>query len=751
MEVGEFIKQYNNAIDQQTEKIDSVDIDDFSLMDAFADIEPNSESLEEELFGFNDFDEFDELIDKSSENTDFTVEYTGNSNNLSENTNIAAKKFIEKDTYIQSVSIEIFDNKQTVSNIRETFFADLEEDDYVVGGDILSTFNRAFNKEETDEDNALLQYIHIYYGIQLNKEELEQVYNILNKDLLIACAFPYRNTDVGEIVSIQKALGCDWFRLEILKKYSLESKDTNMLIDLMKEGHICEDRLSKYSYNADVMNSYLWLEFRGLFDEDVFDNMRDNPDNLSAYVASVMNPYFNDFKSLFYRKDYCRFYSLLEDLPVVEQGAIELLESYNDSPYLYEVFSAKMKGVFNAEFIELNLREKSKIHDYMAQDYASGILTDSLLCNFKGNYYLTKAVVELRFLNLDTDMLKPLLCASESLQNLNRYMIMLLNSYIEGFLEVEDYKRYLLLLGLPQNDKLIESVLRFPQIYPFNVFWFKSFLSRVDLSDDGLLDKMGDVLLIHSDKSGKNDSFFSVQDLICRVHYILNIINDMLGSGYSVICTEDGIILCASGLSSDTVDFEQMRQYAMIANSLDNYLFNTEEQKTNRFEQIPPITKVLESNLVAPLQEYTELSPQTEKLIMDLKGYMNYDKLIGLIKTQRPTYVGIINSRLSTISLKILQKIIYLKHNGYLQLNYLNLLFSVVFGKKYIQGFSNKDQNFIDLNESLIIETVGITGYANCTMKEIINSLDDYMNKLVTFKALTIELNSNDRICIRGR
>ena len=42
MEVGEFIKQYNNAIDQQTEKIDSVDIDDFSLMDAFADIEPNS-------------------------------------------------------------------------------------------------------------------------------------------------------------------------------------------------------------------------------------------------------------------------------------------------------------------------------------------------------------------------------------------------------------------------------------------------------------------------------------------------------------------------------------------------------------------------------------------------------------------------------------------------------------------------------------------------------------------------------------
>ena len=51
-----------------------------------------------------------------------------------------------------------------------------------------------------------------------------------------------------------------------------------------------------------------------------------------------------------------------------------------------------MKGVFNAEFIELNLREKSKIHDYMAQDYASGILTDSLLCNFKGNYYLTKAV-----------------------------------------------------------------------------------------------------------------------------------------------------------------------------------------------------------------------------------------------------------------------------------------------------------------------------------------------------------------------
>lgn len=751
MKVEEFIKQYNDAIEQQTKETDSVDIDDFSLMDAFADIELDEEKSEHELFGFNDFDEFDEFINNQGENIDSAVDRTETGDNSLENTTKLDEKIAKKDTYIQSVSIEIYKDTQNINTLRESFFADLEEDDYEIDGNIISTFNKAFNKEETDENSVLLQYIHIYYGIQLNSEELQQVYNILNRGLLKVCVFPYRNTDVGEIVSIQKSLDFEWFDLEILRKYSLESKNTNMLIKLMERGQIYENRLNKYSYNADVMNSYLWLEFRNLFAEEIFDNMLDNTDNLSAYVSSVMDPYFNDFSSLFYRKDYYRFYNLLKGCPSIEPDAVILLQNYENSPYLFEIFSAKLHGIFNAEFIELNLSERSVIHDYMSNDYASGILTNSLLQNFKGNYYLTKAIIELKDLGLDTDAVKPLLCESENLQNLNKYMNMILNSYISGILEFEDYKRYILLLGLPQNDKLIESVLRFSEIYSFNVFWFKSFLSRIGLSDAELPSKMCDVLLIHTSKNGTNDSFFSVQDLICRVHHVLNVIDDKLGTDYSVISTEDGIILSASGISSDTVDFEQMRQYTMLANSLDNYLFNTGEQKTNKFEQIPPITKVLESNLVGPLQEYTELSPQTEKMIMDLKGYMNYDKLISLIKIQRPTYMGVLNTRLSIISLKILQKIIYLKHNGYLQLNYLNLLFSVVFGKKYVQGFSNKDQNFINLNESLIIETVGIIGYASCTMKEIINSLDDYMNKLASLRALTIELNSNDRICIRGR
>lgn len=729
MNTEDFIKQYNSSIKAQSADVVD-DFDDFSFMDVFGDtevVEAPSETI------IDDFSFFDELIEEDAVPEQSMVEQ-----------NVFAQ-------HLQSVTVNKSSNNYDTAGLENLFFRDLFEDDYeIIGSDVISTFNKAFNKKVSSREAALQQYLHIYYGVQLEESDIASIEGIVTKGLLELSQFQYRNTDVGEILSIHRYKDKEWFDSSILKKFSLESKDTNLLIELMQANRISTSELLMYSRDTDVLNAYINLVYKHKFHKETFDVVIQDKNNLDCYLSVIDSDRVQDIEFLVHRADFHKFHRD-ENFNNLTSDDIAFLQTVN-TVYLFEVYKARCAGVCHHGFIEQYLQVKSPINDFIAKDYMSGNLPMNLLQNFRGNYYLTKCIVDMRAHNLDTERVKPLIADSALLQNLIVFLKFILDKYHLGEITYSDYRLYLSLLSLPQNDKLIDNVIKnmigAEKVLSFNAFWFSSFMRRIGVSRIDLPKGIGSVLVIHTEDAGK-DIYLSTQDMICRVHAVMSKVDELLGSDFSVAVMAHGIIL-SKGSSLETVNFEAMQYYAMAKTSLENFMLATECCRTNKFTELPDVSKILENNLVGALQGNTAISENAKKLLMNLPNYLDYDKLINMVNTRFLAYRGILSSDYIIICLQIMKHIVLMKHEGYMQINFLHMLLSTLFSKRYRQGFATNNYQFINMNTSVTIETVGVVGFSHNRINDIIDDLDNYVKELTQYETITVELVTNDTIRVRG-
>lgn len=739
MNPADFIKQYDKVIQDSNTAQNTVDEeDDFGFMDFFGDadedVSSETETAEEDDdFAFFDLDEDDEACEPTQELAGTTQKET---------------KSIE--SFIKSVTIEksSVDTLQA-NNLREAFFKDLYDDDYeIVQDDVIETFHKAFGILYNDEYSAFSKYLHIYYGIRLTSEELQDLESILNSETIKLVRLPHRNVTKGEILAIQLQKDATFFDSNAIKEFSLEARDTSLIIQLEQQGKLKYDDLKKYAFNEDVLNAYLYLVFRDEFDESEFSNVIKTPQNINTYVEIVTNGPVQ-LRSLLSLDRFDEIYSVVKHNCSDEM--LNLVTKYKYSPYLFEIVNAFSLGVFSEEFISSFLMEKSKINSFAAADYGQGLLPTSLLNNFKGNYYLTKCIVDMNSLYLDTDLVKPLISDSEKLVVLHDYVVCLLDNYHLGNITYDDYKRYLLLLGLQQNYKLIQTILKNGvQLVSFNVFWFTNFLARFGVENIALPSGIGDLLVVRSDSKGNNDQILSVQDLLCRVHKVLEIIQDKLGSDFNLSVNSHGLVLYKAGLDIESMSQKTMQLYAFANSSINTYLQNAEECSKNKFIEIPSILNILESNFIQPLQQFDILEQAAIDLSMNIKEYMNYDKLLSLIKIKYPEFLPITNSMYISILLKIMQRIIMLPQRGLIHFNFLHMFFRVAFKNKYIANFNVTDATFNRIGDTLLVETIGVVGYASCPLREILLHFDDYINKLAANSTrITLDLVTFDKISIR--
>ena len=444
------------------------------------------------------------------------------------------------------------------------------DDDYeIVQDDVIETFHKAFGILYNDEYSAFSKYLHIYHGIRLTSEELQDLESILNSETIKLVRLPHRNVTKGEILAIQLQKDATFFDSNAIKEFSLEARDTSLIIQLEQQGKLKYDDLKKYAFNEDVLNAYLYLVFRDEFDVSEFSNVIKTPQNINAYVEIVTNGPVQ-LRSLLSLDRFDEIYSVVKHNCSDEM--LNLVTKYKNSPYLFEIVNAFSLGVFSEEFISSFLMEKSKINSFAAADYGQGLLPTSLLNNFKGNYYL----------------------------------------------------------------------------------------------------------------------------------------------------------------------------------SINTYLQNAEECSKNKFIEIPSILNILESNFIQPLQQFDILEQAAIDLSMNIKEYMNYDKLLSLIKIKYPEFLPITNSMYISILLKIMQRIIMLPQRGLIHFNFLHMFFRVAFKNKYIANFNVTDATFNRIGDTLLVETIGVVGYASCPLREILLHFDDYINKLAANSTrITLDLVTFDKISIR--
>lgn len=743
MNPTDFIMQYNKAIQNTSDIKNNLDVfgeeDDFDFMDFFGDEDNVQEKqqvtkMEEDDFAFLDDDIFEN--DEEQEST------------------ATMDSFIVNDTvtkaFIQSVTVKKTEaSSLQTATLKDTFFRDLYNDDYdIVQGNIIDTFYKAFGILYQSEYSALSKYLHIYYGIKLDTEELQDLDSILNSETLPFVRLPYRNVTKGEILLMCLNRSEDYFKKEIFEKYSLEARDTNLLLQLMQRRNLNEDFLKKFSYDADVLNAYLYLEFKDEFDLGEFTEVIKNPNNINTFLEVVSNGP-EDFRKLCTIENFNEIYAYVERAQSPEM--VELVHKYACSPYLFEIIKAFSLGIYSKEFIHNYLLVKTPLTDFAAAEYGQGLLPESLLMNFKGNYYLTKCIVDMQSLYLDINLIKELISDPEKLVSLSNYMVCLLDNYHLGNITYDDYKRYLLLLGLQQNYKFIQTVLeKGTQLQSFNAFWFNRLLERYGASNVVMPVGIGDLIVIRSENSGSKDIILSVQDLMCRVHKVSEIIEEKLGADFNLSITANGIILYKVGLDIEDMSQKSMQLYAFARSSINNYLTNADSCHVNKFVELPSVLTILESNFVQPLQQYDVLEQNTIDLAMNIKDYMNYDKLLSLIAIRYPEFLPLVNSVYVSVLLKILQRIVLLPQRGLIHFNFLHMFFRVAFKNKYIANFNVTDSVFSRIGDVLLVETIGVVGYACCPLREILLHFDDYIEKLAKNSTrITLDLVDFDKIVVR--
>ena len=174
--------------------------------------------------------------------------------------------------------------------LTDEFFQFLSAEGYTADRDleVVSAWNCNFSLKCTRETEVLRYYLILCYNFDVTESAVETFSDVLYGKLLHKLGQSHRTLDDLEIASLLRVIDCDWFDINLFHRYSLECRDTNLLLQLMERHLIDEDRLQKYAnLGADTLNAYMLLALRGDYVDTVFDMQVAMDDNLQHIIAST--------------------------------------------------------------------------------------------------------------------------------------------------------------------------------------------------------------------------------------------------------------------------------------------------------------------------------------------------------------------------------------------------------------------------------------------------------------------------------
>ena len=134
---------------------------------------------------------------------------------------------------------------------------------------------------------TLAQYLKSVRNINL-EPNLLQYYINYPIDFFDKIAFTFRTASYKEIELISENYNEPWYKDYIVPLFSLEERDTPLLIELMKQGKFNENEALQYTNDLGKLNEYLTLKLNGGYVQDIFNKIGTNREDMELYRISPM-------------------------------------------------------------------------------------------------------------------------------------------------------------------------------------------------------------------------------------------------------------------------------------------------------------------------------------------------------------------------------------------------------------------------------------------------------------------------------
>lgn len=213
------------------------------------------------------------------------------------------------------------------------------------------------------ELSVLAQYLKVTRNVNLAPEFLQYYINFPT-DFFDKIAFTFRTASHKEIEMISDCYDKPWYKDYIIPLFSLEEKDTPLLIKLMQKGDFNEKEALQYTNDLNKLNEYLTLKLNGGYVQNIFDKIGNNKEDIELYRSFVNVIGDSDIAQTLFTKS-CDDKLIISDclqkihknFPnnqiLLQNGTtinlLDFLNRYENDVYFIDLFKGLSKGIFDME------------------------------------------------------------------------------------------------------------------------------------------------------------------------------------------------------------------------------------------------------------------------------------------------------------------------------------------------------------------------------------------------------------------
>ena len=716
---------------------------------------PSTDVQKMETFGEFSFPDFDIAEGDFGEDllectTNFTEEYV-------RNTTVAENYSIKSISVVPLCKSNVFDMKLSAMGIDPNDLSWLERSfiDFFTKNDFeiitsdnifVDTFNMAFPSIRVEsKERALQQYLWVHFGFKVDGDTFLEYCTDLDEEFLHAVNVPYRELTAGEISTVKRLSKEEYFEFNLLKLFSLEPRDTSLLLRLLENNNRVLEELVRYCTNKDALNAYLILKNENLYDSQSFEKAMLSGTSIDTYVELCLSGSSGvEILALSGRADFDKIVSIVRGN---NKDARRILSKYGSCEFLTSVLNAFYADRHCAEFVDNYLCVPNELAARMAADYESNAVPGKYLVYFKGNYYLSKFFGDMDALELKLEQVQENLKVGTNLNELFAFARAIIKANLMGTLSNRDYKRFLCVSCLQKSADFFSDYMRLSgeTVLGFNKYWFSKLLTKLYGKTPELQNDIGSVLAIGiADKQ----EFSSVLELIARLDsFVEELDTKFLGKeiAFTILPGDCGIGLYDRASSNYRFEQELVSSAFRSTTSLDSYIDSPRSTACKERSQVTQLFKCNFINVASKVGSVSDNAKQFESC--SVKSYLKYDRILSSLQSQNVDYLGALQSANFKTLLDILLLVNHISNRGLHDYYFLDVLFRGSYKDRYNRGPANL-QNFEVIKS---IDIIGIAGYLGISFKDFISNLDTILSRLNMLDNIRMLADSTTgKITIKG-
>ncbi|MEY8334178.1 hypothetical protein AALB53_13885 [Lachnospiraceae bacterium 47-T17] len=681
-------------------------------------------------------DDYDEFVGASDDFVDDFIE------EVAEDDCIADLSIQQESLETEFVSISLPKRVSLIispKTLEEDFLYFLFEQNYVVSREdtVLHNWNSNFSIKAESDEAALQYYMLMHYGVYMSQEAVIKYKNQLTGDVLKKFGMSKRELSAVDVELLIKNVDSNWFDSNIFNDYAVETRDTGLILDLLKHDKVDTNMLTKYTeISTEALNAYLQLILNDVFTEAGLDAQIAGKTNLQKYVEKAKDGENNKFSVIENREDVSEILKLLDQCEEAgNKVPEEILNEYAGALCLPYILKAYLNGVYDKAFIDDVLCVSGILSaKFVPEMYVSGEIDFNLYQKYKDPFIAIFV----------KDVLKIGITSSKNLVSLikehkNSILLLLKAMYQDtNSLTSFDYHKFLILMCSEYACRVARYIEGGIPLRSFNSFCIKIVLQELN-KDLPTVSHIGKVLILVCDSV---ISSHTVEEIIFNKE-IFSFLDGKNNINAELLPDNNGIIVG----NFDLFDTDKVCKSRFGRTSLESVLLTKKVQKMIDANMVNRCNAVLINEFIE--NSKNKLTAYVQGILFgpDELTYGAYDMTIGFILEYYPELSYLLCAENSKYYLQVIKMLSGVTEHTKFIYQFLFYVLRAQYGKKFTCRHTNLS------GISSLIEGVVVYGLANVTylpFKDLLHSIDGLLDLAASSKSAVLSIEKG-KITIKFR